>query len=385
MAREFTASIVKTPFTNEIERVARPKKFMMPKFIKFNGTGDPLQHLNHYTLEMTLEAHNDLFMCKIFPSSLTGVALEWFKNHPCKSIPNFESLCVAFLPNEGRRPLYNLADEGRRPTNFPHPIQHGVFGHTRLPSRHIYRSFQDSHGTRLMFSFFSGEEDPTNMLELNSRAQNYIRLEKNEVTRQQKATLVTVENRPKERLCTLQAHREPPIIEGRAPKKKSQIAERVTLLKVTLARLSLRRQVEVLIAKGELTEYLITPGQQRQQDRARAIPKAAVESHLVWVINTIHSCLEKDEQSGNSYRIQLKQAHKLRRISEINTIDCKPNPTQVSFHKGDLRRVQHPHEDLLVVSLLVANCLVRQVLIDPGSSVNIITKWTFDQLKLAAD
>ncbi|XP_059627304.1 uncharacterized protein LOC132270114 [Cornus florida] len=122
---------------------------------------------------------------------------------------------------------------------------------------------------------------------------------------------------------------------------------------------SLRRQVEALIAKGELTEYLITPGQPRQLDRARAIPKAAVESHPIWVINTIHGRLEEDEQSGNSYRIQLKQAHKLRRIGEINTVDCKPNPVQVSFHKDDLRRVQHPYEDLLVVSLLVANCLVR--------------------------
>ncbi|XP_059639186.1 uncharacterized protein LOC132281503 [Cornus florida] len=148
---------------------------------------------------------------------------------------------------------------------------------------------------------------------------------------------------------------------------------------------SLRRQVEALIAKGELTEYLITPGQQRQQDRARAIPKTVVESHHVRVINTIYGHPEEDEQSRNSSRIQLKQAHKLRRIGEINTVDCKPNPAQVSFHKGDLRRVLHPYEDPLVVSLLVANCLVRRVLINPGSSANIMTKWTFDQLKLAAD
>ncbi|XP_059631003.1 uncharacterized protein LOC132273914 [Cornus florida] len=148
---------------------------------------------------------------------------------------------------------------------------------------------------------------------------------------------------------------------------------------------SLRRQVEALIAKGELTEYLITLGQQRQQDQARAIPKAAVESHPVRVINTIHGRPEENEQSGNFYKIQLKQAYKLRRIGEINTVDGKPNPAQVSFHKGDLIRVQHLYEDPMVVSLLVANYLVRQVLIDPSSSANVIIKWTFDQLKLAAD
>ncbi|XP_059629844.1 uncharacterized protein LOC132272768 [Cornus florida] len=110
-----------------------------------------------------------------------------------------------------------------------------------------------------------------------------------------------------------------------------------------------------------------------------------VENHHVRVINTIHGRPDEDEQSGNSYRIQLKQVHKLQRIGEINTVDYKPNLAQVSFHKGDLRRVQHPHKDPLVVSLLVTNCLVRRVLIDPGSSTNIITKWTFDQLKLATN
>ncbi|XP_059668997.1 uncharacterized protein LOC132314115 [Cornus florida] len=121
------------------------------------------------------------------------------------------------------------------------------------------------------------------------------------------------------------------------------------------------------------------------QNRAWAIPKAAVDSHPIRVINAIHGRPEEDEQSGNSYRIQLKQAHKLWRIGEINTVDCKPNPAQVLFHKGDLRRVQHLHADPLVVSLLMANCLVRRVLIDPDSRANIMTKWTFDQLKLAAD
>ncbi|XP_059659223.1 uncharacterized protein LOC132306044 [Cornus florida] len=58
---------------------------------------------------------------------------------------------------------------------------------------------------------------------------------------------------------------------------------------------------------------------------------------------------------------------------------------QVSFHEGDLRRVQYPYKDPLVVNLLVSICLVRRVIIDLGSSANIIAKWTFDQLKLATD
>ncbi|XP_059639253.1 uncharacterized protein LOC132281572 [Cornus florida] len=48
----------------------------------------------------------------------------------------------------------------------------------------------------------------------------------------------------------------------------------------------------------------------------------------------------------------------------------------------DLLRVQIPHEDPLVVSLTVAECLVRRVLVDPGSSVNVMPRDTFDRLEI---
>ncbi|XP_059658580.1 uncharacterized protein LOC132304897 [Cornus florida] len=99
----------------------------------------------------------------------------------------------------------------------------------------------------------------------------------------------------------------------------------------------------------------------------------------------IHGRPEEDEQKENSYMIQLKQAHKLRRVGEINAVEYRLGFAQISFYEGDLNRVQHPHEDPLMISLIAANYLVRRVLIDLSSSANIITKWTFDQLKLALD
>ncbi|XP_059669591.1 uncharacterized protein LOC132314788 [Cornus florida] len=47
--------------------------------------------------------------------------------------------------------------------------------------------------------------------------------------------------------------------------------------------------------------------------------------------------------------------------------------------------VRIPHEDPLVVSLTVAKCLVRRVLIDPGSSANIMPRDTFDRLEIKQD
>ncbi|XP_059629671.1 uncharacterized protein LOC132272563 [Cornus florida] len=97
MAKEYKNSLAKTPFTDDIYLIDRPKKFTMPSFTKFNGTGDPSRHHNHYAQKMALDDHNDPFMCKVFPTSLTGAALEWFRNRPHKSIPDYETLCTMFL------------------------------------------------------------------------------------------------------------------------------------------------------------------------------------------------------------------------------------------------------------------------------------------------
>ncbi|XP_059639062.1 uncharacterized protein LOC132281369 [Cornus florida] len=97
MAREHKNSLVKTPFTDDVYLVERPKKFSMPSFTQFDGTGDPSRHLDHYAQKMALDDRNDPWMCRVFPTSLTGAALEWLRNRPHKSIPDYVTLCTIFL------------------------------------------------------------------------------------------------------------------------------------------------------------------------------------------------------------------------------------------------------------------------------------------------
>ncbi|XP_059664192.1 uncharacterized protein LOC132309961 [Cornus florida] len=74
-----------------------------------------------------------------------------------------------------------------------------------------------------------------------------------------------------------------------------------------------------------------------------------------------------------------------RMIGSVNTLHQQSTLTQIKFDVTDLLRVQIPHEDPLVVSLTVAKCLVRRVLIDPGSSANIMPRDTFDRLEIKQD
>ncbi|XP_059629943.1 uncharacterized protein LOC132272883 [Cornus florida] len=81
----------------------------------------------------------------------------------------------------------------------------------------------------------------------------------------------------------------------------------------------------------------------------------------VRIINAIHGRPEPVEESDELLRTCIRQAQMKRRIGSI------------------------PHEDPLVVSLTVAQCLVHRILIDPGNSANIMPRDTFDRLKIKRD
>jgi hypothetical protein len=67
-----------SPFSSKIERAKLPAKFTPPNLISYNRNTDPVSHLSHYRQSMTLYNGNDSLMCRIFPSSLGKVALQWF-------------------------------------------------------------------------------------------------------------------------------------------------------------------------------------------------------------------------------------------------------------------------------------------------------------------
>ena len=54
--------------------------------------------------------------------------------------------------------------------------------------------------------------------------------------------------------------------------------------------------------------------------------------------------------------------------------------TTITFSDSDLEGCQHPHDDPLVVRAIVANTTVHRVLVDNGSSADIIFASAFDKM-----
>ena len=63
----------------------------------------------------------------------------------------------------------------------------------------------------------------------------------------------------------------------------------------------------------------------------------------------------------------------------------KQAPWQITFTRKDLERVQSPHTDALMVILRVRDFVVRRILIDPGSSADVMYYSLFKRLGLAPE
>ena len=68
-------------------------------------------------------------------------------------------------------------------------------------------------------------------------------------------------------------------------------------------------------------------------------------------------------------------------MGEIQAVSKLPRlDTTITFSNSDLEGCQHPHDDPLVVHAIVANTTVHRVLIDNGSSADIIFASAFDKM-----
>ena len=57
----------------------------------------------------------------------------------------------------------------------------------------------------------------------------------------------------------------------------------------------------------------------------------------------------------------------------------------ITFINEDAGRIHHPHDNTIVITLLIADYTTRRVLIDNGSSIDILYYPPFQQMRLGRD
>ena len=102
-----------SPFTAEVLHYPLLAKFRMPQIKAFDGTKDPVDHLNTYKNQMELHGYQDPVRCRAFVITLKGPALAWFNRLPPSSVSSFRELSIAFVSHfieaiTYRKPSYHL-------------------------------------------------------------------------------------------------------------------------------------------------------------------------------------------------------------------------------------------------------------------------------------
>ncbi|XP_022007254.2 uncharacterized protein LOC110906428 [Helianthus annuus] len=134
--------------------------------------------------------------------------------------------------------------------------------------------------------------------------------------------------------------------------------------------IALRREICYLLSKGHLKE-LLGRKKSRTQDPGNVLERANPPPADAQMINFIS---RGSDICGTSFSAAKRHTNETKLENGDRPIRTSTLTDQkiISFDKDDNVNIQDPHHDGLVITLFIANHFVRRILIDGGSSVNII-------------
>ena len=105
--------------------------------------------------------------------------------------------------------------------------------------------------------------------------------------------------------------------------------------------------------------------------------------HEVRTISGGHAASDSAKARKDSVRDarEVMLGHRINMAEHVAKLSKREN-TVISFTDDEARRLLHPHTDALVVTLSVANGKVFRILIDTGSSADILFTSAFRQMNV---
>ena len=141
----------------------------------------------------------------------------------------------------------------------------------------------------------------------------------------------------------------------------------------------LKQQIENLIRQEKLRNFL-------RRDHKDEKLKGKVEEPSRPPLGEIKVIVwgTSAKQSSKSKKTYLKVVQNVQ-LSGRPLKTRGTNEQAITFTNENAGRVHHPHDDAIVITLLIANYTTRRVLIDNGSSTDILYYPAFQQTRLGRD
>uniref|UniRef100_A0A2N9H4D6 RNase H type-1 domain-containing protein n=1 Tax=Fagus sylvatica TaxID=28930 RepID=A0A2N9H4D6_FAGSY len=341
-----------SPFTKRIDEYPLPAKFKVPQLETFDGFKDPLDYLDSFRTIMRLHGVSDEIMCRTFPTNLRGSARTWFNQLETGSIDTFAQLSRAFIDNfiGGRRSArpanYLLNIRQREGESLRSYVQRFNKEAVQIDEPNEYVALTAFNAGLLKgdFLFQLCKDPPKSMSELMYEAQKFINAEDAFEARDE--FLSRKRKEPEDRRLDSSRNKQ-----GKLGKFVRQDKPDV---------------------RPEPRPNRQDENKDRQEDRPRDI---------IGEIRTIVGGLASGGASRSSRKAYARQAHNIL-VTQRSRKNLKMDDQVISFSEDDARNIHHPHDDALVDTLTIAGFITRRVLIDNGSSADIIYLPAYQQMKV---
>ncbi|XP_021740052.1 uncharacterized protein LOC110706439 [Chenopodium quinoa] len=150
---------------------------------------------------------------------------------------------------------------------------------------------------------------------------------------------------------------------------------------------ALRREVAFQLKRGNLKHLL---GKKKSSDAGRREPEKTTASGPPKppvpkvIVNVITG---GSDICGLTYSAAKRVAKSTIENAVVpdeirDPLEKKLEAMSITFNDDDVNNISRDHEDSLVISLLVGNCLLRRVLVDGGSSANILFRRAMEDMGL---
>uniref|UniRef100_A0A2N9FQW8 Uncharacterized protein n=1 Tax=Fagus sylvatica TaxID=28930 RepID=A0A2N9FQW8_FAGSY len=426
-----------SPFIPSIADFPLPSRFKVPLLENFDGTKDPFDYLEAFKTIMQLQAVPEEVMCRAFPLGLRGSARVWFNKLESESIGSFVQLSRAFIDHfigsqrRGRPPTHLLSVkqmEGESLRTFVHRFNGEAMK--------IDRPKEDVTVTAFMAGLRKGDflyelckDPPETMSELMYEATKHMNAEdaleamddpppkrrkevedrKPEPSKQKvpkftetperkrttappvKFSSFTPLNTPIDKLL-LQIQDDPSL---RWPGKiRSDPNSRPKNLYCRFHRdhghlteecVALKEQVETLIRQGKLQKYVNRPTNTRPAKPP--VQREQAEPNRPGPVGEIRTIVGGPASGGTSRASRKAYA---RQVHNIMVVQRPPKNIRlddqiISFSEEDARGTHQPHDDALVITINIAGFTTRRVMVDNGSSADILYLPAYQQMQLDKD
>ncbi|RRT61921.1 hypothetical protein B296_00005968, partial [Ensete ventricosum] len=350
-----------SPFTPKIQSKPLLATFRIPALEPYDGSDDSMEHIATFRAQMVLYDTSEALMCQAFPTTLRGSARTWYYRLKPTFIPSFDSLAkefeLNFLASARPRPtttsLLGMAQESDEPlSQFVGRFTSQVQGIPDLhPSLSIQAFLTGLRSSRFFWSLI--ERPPMTLPEMLQRAHQYMAVE----------TLIAGkwDETKRSRGEQSRGHSTPP------PKRRE---DREYGHDTEECR-NLQYQIKDLIRRGHLQRYVreqpsLPDGRPSQDSSPR--PQGPVEKQIDVIFGGPAS-------GGNS-----SSARKAYARSEARKRSLHHEDLDITFRSGG--EEHSSHDDALVISIRMANAYVKRVMIDTGSSTDIMYFDAFQRMGL---